>query len=190
MRELSEMLDLLKTRRSVPARLMEGPGPTATELEEMLAIATRVPDHGKLAPWRFVVFEGEARERAGALVERIFVDANPEADAERRIQERGRLSRAPLVVAVVSTAAAHPKIPEWEQILSAGAVCTLFMLAANAKGFATNWLTEWYAYDAKFRAGIGLVEHERIAGFIHVGRSAEKPADRPRPVVADLVTRF
>ncbi len=190
MRELSETLELLKNRRSVPARMMEGPGPTAAELDALLAVATRVPDHGKLAPWRFVVFEGEARDRAGAIIEKIFAAANPEADPERSAQERGRLSRAPLVVAVVSTAARHPKIPEWEQILSAGAVCTLFMVAANAEGFATNWLTEWYAYDAEFRSAIGLAEHERIAGFIHVGRSAEKPADRPRPVVADLVTRF
>ncbi len=187
---LPDMTDLLKSRRSVPAHLMTGPGPTAAELDELLTIATRVPDHGKLAPWRFVVFEGDARHAAGEIIERLHVAKNPEADADRRAQERGRLARAPLVVAVVSTAAPHPKIPEWEQVLSAGAVCMLLITAAVAKGFAANWLTEWYSFDPEFRSAIGLAEHERIAGFIHLGRSETTPADRPRPVVADLVTRW
>ena len=184
------MTDVLKSRRSVPAHLMTGPGPTPEELDEILTIAARVPDHGKLAPWRFVVFEGESRNAAGEIIERLYVAKNPEADADRRAQERGRLARAPLVVAVVSTAAPHPKIPEWEQILSAGAVCMLLIAAAVSKGFAANWLTEWFSFDADFRAAIGLAEHERIAGFIHLGRSDATPADRPRPVLADIVTRW
>ncbi len=187
---MTDILELLKSRRSVPARMMTGPGPTPAEMDTLLTIATRVPDHGKLTPWRFVIFEGEARVAAGAIIERLHVAKNPDADAERRAQERERLTRAPTVIAVVSTAAPHPKIPEWEQQLSAGAVCTLLMVAAGGMGFAVNWLTEWYSYDPEFRAAIGLAEHERIAGFMHLGHAAEKPADRPRPALADLVTRW
>jgi len=184
------MTDLLKSRRSVPAHLMTGPGPTAAELDEILAIATRVPDHGKLAPWRFVVFEGEARAAAGEIIERLYVAKNPDAEADRRAQERGRLARAPLVVAVVSTAAPHPKIPEWEQVLSAGAVCMNLVIAAQAMGYAGSWLSNWLSYDAQVLEAFGVKPHEKIAGFIHLGRANTVPEDRPRPDLAAIVTRF
>jgi nitroreductase len=187
---MADTLDLLRTRRSVPPQFLAAPGPSPDELETLLRIATRVPDHGKLAPWRFIVFEGEARERAGAIIASLFVADNPDADAARVTTERERLSRAPLVVGVVSRAAPHVKIPEWEQQLSAANVCMTLEIAATAMGFGSSWLTEWMAYDRRFLDTIGLVPHERIAGFVHIGRPTVKPEDRTRPVLADLVTRF
>jgi nitroreductase len=165
------------------------PGPSADDIQTMLTIATRVPDHGKLAPWRFIIFEGEARERAGSLIAEAFAAANPNATAEQLAFERNRLARAPLVIAVVSRAAPHVKIPEWEQVLSAGAAAMSLVVAAHALGFAASWITEWYAYDRGVLDALGLAPNEKIAGFIHIGRAG--PADdRPRPPLADIVTRY
>ena len=181
---------LLQRRRSVPPALLAGPGPTPAELDTILGIAARVPDHGKLAPWRFVVFEGEARERAGAAIAAVFAADNPDAPSARLETERKRLVLAPLVVAVVSRAAAHVKIPEWEQLMSAGAATMNLVIAANALGFATAWLTEWYAYDARVGTALGLAPGERIVGFVHVGRATAAVEDRVRPVMAEIVSRF
>lgn len=185
-----EMLDLLKTRRSVKPMLMQGPGPTSAEIDTILTVAARTPDHGKLAPWRFIVFEGEARERAGALIAAVFRADNPGADTEALSFEAKRLARAPLVIGVVSGARAHAKIPEWEQVLSAGAVCMNLTIAANALGYGTNWLTEWYGYDRRVLDGLGLKPHERMAGFLHIGKSDAAAQERERPVLADITTRF
>ncbi len=186
---MNDTIALLRRRRSSPPALMSGPGPTAEELETILTIASRVPDHGKLAPWRFVVFEGAARERAGRIAEMIRLEDNPGLDDKAKAEERGRFTRAPLVVAVVSRAAPHAKIPEWEQVLSAGAVCMNLIVAARALGFTATWLTEWTAYDARFQAAIGLAEHERVAGFLHIGKAAPME-DRARPALAEIVTTF
>jgi nitroreductase len=184
------MLELLKTRRSVKPMLMKGGGPSAAELEQILTAAARTPDHGKLAPWRFIVFEGDARDRAGAIIAEVFAADNPQADENALGFERRRLARAPLVVGVVSRAAAHPRIPEWEQVLSAGAVCMNLTLAANALGYGTNWLTEWYGYDRRVLDRLGLAPHERLAGFLHIGRSDAPVEDRERPSLATIVTHF
>ena len=144
---MPEALDLLKTRRSVKPIELTGPGPAAAELDTLLTVASRVPDHGKLTPWRFIVFEGDARLKAGETIATVFKAANPQATDEQIAFERNRLARAPLVVAVVSRAAPHVKIPEWEQVLSAGAAAMNLVTAAHALGFAANWITEWYAYD-------------------------------------------
>lgn len=183
-------LDLLRTRKSPKLFDLTSPGPTDAELDSMLAIASRVPDHGKLAPWRFILFQGDARDRAGDAIAAVFLTDNPEAEPERVGIERGRLTRAPLVIAVVSKAAPHAKIPEWEQTLSGAAACTLLLLAAHAQGYAATWLTEWYAYDDRARAALGLSESERIIGFVHIGTLARPQDDRPRPALADLITRY
>jgi nitroreductase len=125
-------LDLLSTRRSVPPLALGEPGPSAAELERLLTIGARVPDHGKLAPWRFIIFEGSGRIAAGELIARTFSADHPDADPERVELERKRLAHAPLVIGVVSCAAPHVKIPEWEQVLSAGAVCMNLVVAAKA----------------------------------------------------------
>ena len=187
---MNATLDLLRTRRSVPPLRLEGPGPDPAELDAILTLASRVPDHGKLAPWRFLVIEGEARARIGGLIARAYADDHPEADTARLDLERNRLALAPLVVGIVSRAAPHVKIPEWEQVLSAGAVAMNLVVAANASGFATAWLTEWFAYDRRILDALGLDPGERLAGFIHVGRAREVPPDRPRPDLADIVTRL
>ena len=187
---MNPTIDLLSTRRSVSPNFLTGPGPSPAELETLLRLASRVPDHGKLAPWRFIVFEGEARDKAGEVIARAFAEANPQADEARRAAERTRLSRAPLVIGVVSRAAPHPKIPDWEQTLSAGAVCMNLITAAAALGFAASWITEWYAYDRRVVAAFGLSPQERIAGFVHIGTATSPSPDRARPALADIATRF
>jgi nitroreductase len=187
---MNATLDLLRTRRSVPPLRLDGPGPSAAELDTLLTLAARVPDHGKLAPWRFLVIEGEARTRIGATIAAAYGADHPEADAARLDLEAGRLAHAPVVVAVVSRAGPHMKIPEWEQVLSAGAVCMTLVVAANAAGYATSWLTEWFAYDRRVLDALGLSPAEKLAGFIHLGRPQEVPGDRPRPDLADIVTRI
>ena len=179
----------LSARRSVPPVAMQGPGPDEAQIETLLRLGARVPDHGKLAPWRFILFEGEARRRAGDIIARVFAADPPDADAARRDQERSRLSLAPLVIGVVSRAAPHVKIPEWEQVLSAGAACMNMLVAANAMGFAASWLTQWYSYDRRVLDALGLAAHEKMAGFIHIGR-ARPIEDRARPVMSEIVTRF
>lgn len=187
---MNPTIDLLLTRRSAPPQTLVGPGPSPPELETLLKIASRVPDHGKLAPWRFIVFEGEARDRAGAIAARLLAIDDPKADDARLAVERGRFSRAPLVIAVVSRAAPHVKIPEWEQALSAGAACLNLVIAANALGYRSSWITEWCAYDRRFCEALGLAPHEKIAGFVHIGRPSALIEDRVRPALADIVTRF
>jgi len=187
---MPEALDLLRTRRSVKPVEMSGPGPGAAEIDALLTIASRVPDHGKLIPWRFIVFEGDARLKAGESIAAAFKGKYPDATGEQVAFESGRLARAPLVIAVVSRAGPHVKIPEWEQVLSAGAAAMNLVTAAHALGYAANWITEWYAYDRGVLDALGLASNEKIAGFVHIGRVKEKPEDRPRPPLGDIVTRF
>ena len=186
---MNETLRLLETRRSAPVPLLGAPGPSIEQIETLLTLAARVPDHGKLAPWRFILFTGEERARAGAVIAEVFAAANPDAEAKRLDIERRRFS-APLVVGVVSRAGAHVKVPEWEQVLSSGAVCMNLTVAANAMGFATAWLTEWYAYDRAVLDRFGLAAHEKIAGFAHIGTAPEPREDRVRPALADVVTTY
>ncbi|MCZ7855139.1 nitroreductase family protein [Agrobacterium salinitolerans] len=183
-----KLLDYLKVRRSTPALQLAEPGPSKTEIEEILRLAVRVPDHGKLAPWRFVVYRGEERVRMGETALRIALEKNPELDLQQQEAERTRFTRAPVVIAVISTAKPHFKIPEWEQVMSAGAVCLNLIFAANASGFAANWLTEWLAFDSAFLTEIEVGAEEKVAGFIHIGSTTFPPVERPRPELADVVT--
>jgi nitroreductase len=166
-------LELLTTRRSFKAIELSGPGPSAAQIDTLLTVAARVPDHGKLAPWRFIVFEGEARRAAGDAIAAAFQAKYPDAKPEHVEAER-----------------THVKIPEWEQVLSAGAAAMNLVLAAHALGFAANWITEWYAYDRAVLDALGLAPHERIAGFVHIGTPPGPPEDRPRPALSEIVTRF
>jgi nitroreductase len=168
------------------------PAPTPEELRRILTVACRVPDHGALVPWRFIVVSGEARETAGSRLAAIWAMQNPEADAARRRQMVDNLScyftRAPLVVVVVSRADLQARIPEWEQVLTAGAVCMNLITAATAMGYTSVWLTGWAAYDEGARAILGVAHDEKVAGIIHLGKAQEHPADRPRPLLDDLMT--
>lgn len=187
---MPDALDLLKTRRSFKAAELTGPPPSAAEIDTLLTVASRVPDHGKLVPWRFIVFEGAARRAAGAAIVAAFRAKYPHAKPEQAEAERARLARAPLVIAVVSRAAPHVKIPEWEQVLSAGAAAMSLVLAAHALGYGAAWITEWYAYDRGVLDALGLKPHEKIAGFVHIGRPPGKPEDRPRPPLNEIASRY
>ncbi|WP_312417309.1 nitroreductase [Shinella sp.] len=183
-----KLIDYLSTRRSIPAFQMGEPGPSKEEVEAMLTLASRVPDHGKLAPWRFIVYRGAERERISEALATIAMGDKPDLSEEMVKVEKTRLTRAPVVVAVVSRAAPHFKIPEWEQVMSAGAVCLNLVMAANAHGYASNWLTEWYAFDARAYPILGINEGEKVAGFIHIGTATVPPTERPRPELSDIVT--
>ena len=187
---MPDTIQLLKTRRSVKPIEMSGPGPTAAELETILTLGARVPDHGKLVPWRFIVFEGAAREKAGGLFAEIFKRRNPQATVDQVEVERKRFLHAPLVIGVVSRAKPHVKIPEWEQELSVGASAMNIVTAANGLGYVASWLTGWMAFDRDALTALGLAADEKMAGFVHIGRSTRPAEDRDRPVLADIVTRF
>jgi nitroreductase len=187
---MPDALELLKTRRSVKPVELAGPAPTASEIETLLRIASRVPDHGKLTPWRFILFEGDNRTVAGEAIASAYHAGHPDATPEQLNFERNRLARAPLVIAVVSRAGPHVKIPEWEQELSAGASAMSLVFASHAMGYAASWITEWYAYDRRVLEAFGLSANERVAGFVHIGRPAKAPEDRDRPNLEAIVTRF
>ena len=189
-RPAPQTLDLLLSRRSGSAKTMTGPGPSADELRTILTAGARVPDHGKLAPWRFIVFESDGRERMGATLVKALAASEPNASPARVEQERTRFLRAPVIVAVVSAARELIPIPVWEQELSAGAVCQTMLIAAHAIGYVGQWVTEWCAYDPFVKNAIGLKAGERIAGYLYFGQPAEPLEERPRPNLEALVTRF
>lgn len=182
-RESPDTLSLLALRRSTKIVHLTEPGPSNADIDALLRLAARVPDHGKLGPWRFVVMEGEGRVRAGEALASV-------TDAASGDTARATFTRAPACVMVVSTAAPHAKIPEWEQHLSAGAVCYALLLAAHALGYGGCWLTGWPCYNADARRALGLADHERIAGFIHLGTPTETPTERVRADWSTRVRRF
>ena len=182
-------IDLLLSRRSGSAKAMTGPGPDAEELRTILTAAARVPDHGKLFPWRFVIFEGDARARFGEVLAECLKASEP-ASEERLAMERGRFLRAPVVVAVISRVREEIPIPVWEQQMSAGAVCQTMLIAATALGYVANWLTEWPAYSPLVSERLGLQPGERIAGCVYIGKPAMPLEERVRPDLDKLVTRF
>jgi nitroreductase len=183
-------IDLLTTRRSIKPIEMSGPGPSAAELEKILTVGARVPDHGKIVPWRFIVFEGDARTRAGEIFAKVFRAKNVTATPDQVETEKKRFTHAPLVIAVVSRTSKHPKVPMWEQELSAGASAMNIVHAAHALGYVANWLTGWMAFDRDVLTALGLSPDEKLAGFIHIGRAERPTDDRPRPALSEIVTRF
>ena len=185
-----DLLEMLRLRRSTTANMMTGPGPSPEELERIIHIGTRVPDHRRVVPFRFLIFDGAARQVFGDVLARIYQENNPAAEEALVDVERNRFSRAPVVVAVISSVNPEHKTPEWEQVLSAGAVCQNMLLAASASGYAAQWLTEWYAFDAQVHEAIGLTAHERVAGFIYLGTAQEDPKERPRPDPSALISRW
>jgi len=186
-----ELIEFLSTRRSNLAKVMSGPGPDETTRDRLLEIAARVPDHRKLTPWRFVLFEGEARSDFGDHIAQAFKADNPELPEDRVTFEAERLMRAPLVVAVISSPVACPRgTPEWEQRLSSGAVCYNLCLAAQAHGFGAQWLTEWYSYNNSVNSVIGLTQAEHVSGYIYIGTPLTPSLPRPRPDMASLASKW
>lgn len=183
-----KLIDFLRDRHSTPVAQIKEPGPSQEELEAILTLATRVPDHGKLAPWRLVVYRGDVRKKLGEEFLALLLKKTPDIEDAAKEAELVRFTRAPLVVGVISTAAPHVKIPEWEQVLSAGAVCLNMLMAANAHGYVANWRTEWVAYDDEALHLLGVKPGEKVAGFIHIGSSDFPTPDRPRPELSQIVT--
>ncbi|HVY87028.1 MAG TPA: nitroreductase [Caulobacterales bacterium] len=187
--ESAEMLAAMALRRSTKIADFVEPGPDDDQIAALIRLAARVPDHGKLGPWRFVLIAGEARARAGEKLAELIV--NDDGVDEVRIDFAKRhFLRAPACVMIVSTAAPHPKIPEWEQTLSSGAVCMNMLLAAHAMGFAACWLTEWPTYDERARGALGLAAHERVAGFIYLGTAGKPATERFRADLDGRVSHF
>ena len=186
-----QALELLLTRRSVKPGMLGDPGPSRGELTTILTAAARVPDHKKLVPWRFIIFEQEARAAFGEALAKACAAEEKEPPSDVRLEmERTRLLRAPCVVAVISRVTPNPAAPEWEQVLSCGAACLNLCLAANAMGFATCWLTEWYSYSPAVRAALKLADNERVAGFIYLGTPKERQEERERPDLDKIATRW
>jgi nitroreductase len=184
---MTDTVKLLKTRRSPRVGDLAAPGPGAAEIETLLTIAARVPDHGKLAPWRFLVMQGDKKKAFAEALVPIFRQSHPEATGDQLDKEPRRFANSPLVVAVISRAAAHPRIPEWEQILSAGAVCMNLVVAAHALGYNAVWLTGWSAYERPVLDLLGVGADERIAGYVHIGSMSVPQGERPRPLLSDIV---
>lgn len=185
-----ETIDLLLTRRSVKPMTMIEPGPSEEETEIILRAGARVPDHGKLAPWRFILFRGAARGEFGKLLRERYRTLEPRAGEDALKIEAERFLRAPLVVAVVSRIVPSVKAPEWEQVLSAGASCQNMLVAATALGYACSWLTEWCAYDAEIGRSLGLGDNERVAGFLYFGSPSVPKDERERPVLAEICSAW
>ena len=183
---LKDAADRIRERRSVRAADILEPGPSESEINEMLEIASRVPDHGKLGPWRFLIFDGDSRQKFGELLRSQFAKTNPDSSEAILEREYSRFMRAPTIIGVISKVDSASRIPEWEQILSSGAVCQNLLVGASLMVFAAQWLTEWYAYDEVIAKSLGLIENERVSGFIYIGSATAKPTERGRP---DLQSR-
>lgn len=188
--DTSSVLAFLRSRKSASAKAMMGPGPSTLQIAEILEIAVRVPDHGKLTPWRFILFEGDARAKAGEAFSRVWAERHPSHGQDSLNFQAGIFMRAPVVLAVVSMAADHVKIPIWEQRMSAAAVCYNVLLAATAMGFAAQWQSDWVVYDEAAKAVMGISVAEKVAGIIYMGQTSVPLEDRPRPDALALLTRW
>lgn len=190
--ESPETLRLLALRRSTPVAMLGEPGPSAADLDMLLRLAMRVPDHRKLEPWRVLIVEGEAREKLGDIFAAARKLRDPDATDDKLAAERVLPLRAPVVLAVISSPNHHDpkKTPVWEQQLSSGALCQNLLIAAQAAGWAAVWITEDAAFDSHVHAALGMHAHEQIAGFIYLGTAKEQPVERQRPVVPKKATHW
>lgn len=181
-----EVLARLAAHRSASAQLLAAPGPSEAEIEQILHLGARTPDHGKLFPWRFVVLGPQSR---ADLSEALAALAETQGRVDKDLAVLAKLANPPLTIMVVSTPVQGHKVPVWEQQLSAGAVCMNLEHAADALGYSASWITDWYAYDPAAVALFGVQDGETIAGFIHLGTLTEPPLERPRPNMAHKVER-
>lgn len=186
----SPILDYLLTRNSAPIQELKEPAPDDSEIKTILTAASRVPDHGRLAPWRFILYRGAAREKIGEKLLELAEKREGPLPEGRRNQELTRFSRAPLVIGVISSPKENPKIPQWEMFLSGGMAAMNLMTAANALGYATNMITNWYSDTEEGRALLGLAPHERMIGFVHIGTHQGTIVERPRPDVSTLYADY
>ena len=184
------VIDFLLSRKSPPISEMREPAPDDAELLEILKIATRVPDHAMLEPWRFITYRGEARARIGEYLAKRVVELEGDVPPHRIEQEKGRFTRAPLVIGVISVPKPHPRVPDWEKFISGGNAAFALVLAVHAHGYAANWVSNWFADDAKSRAFMGVADGEQVIGYVHIGTPANVAPDRPRPDPSTLVSAY
>jgi len=184
------VIDFLLSRNSAPIPDLKAPAPADSEIETILTAASRVPDHGRLAPWRFILYRGDARAKVGQKLAELAERREGPLSEGRRNQELSRFSRAPLVIGVISSPKENPKIPQWEMFLSGGAAAMNLVLAANALGYGTNWITNWYSDVEEGRAILGIAPHERVVGFVHIGSYEGTAPERPRPDVRSLYSDY
>lgn len=184
-----DMLEVLESRRSVPARQLGEPGPDAAQLRRLLEAAIRVPDHGKLTPWRLLLIRGDARRELGERLAAMHGRHDPAAPDAVIAKDRERYNFAPLIVAVVARVdRQHAKVPQQEQVISAAFVAYNLLLGAQALGFGAQILTGWAAYDRDAANLLGLADNERVVAFVHVGTAREQAPERGRPDVASVVS--
>lgn len=186
----SDVIEFLLNRSSAPIDELSEPGPGPAQLETLIRIASRVPDHGRLTPWRFIVYRGDARQRVGEMLADLAEKIEGPLPPARRDKELSRFSRAPLVIGVVSSPKSNPKIPEWEMFLSGGAAAMNLLIAAGAMGFGANWITNWYSDTSEGRRILGLAPHERVVGFVHIGSFGGEIIERPRPDIAKVYSDY
>ena len=180
----------LLSRKSAPISVIHEPAPSEAELDGMIRIATRIPDHGLLEPWRFIVYRGEACKTIGEFFAKRVAELEGPISEQRAEQERTRFTRAPLVVGVVSVPKPHPRVPDWEKFISGGNAAFALVLAAHAYGYSANWVSNWYADDAESRALLGLAPEEKAIGFVYIGTVTVPVPDRPRPEPATVVSEY
>lgn len=186
----SPIIEFMLARSSAPIPELREPAPSDAEIETMITIASRVPDHGRLEPWRFILYRGEARHRIGEQLAALAEKREGPLTEGRRNQELARFSRAPLVIGVVSSPKENIKIPQWEMFLSGGAAAMNLIVAANGLGYKTNWITNWYSDVEEGRRILGLAPHERVVGFVHIGSFEGSVPERPRPEVSKLYSEY
>lgn len=184
------VIEFLQSRKSAPIAELGLPGPDDSDIRTMLSIASRVPDHGRLAPWRFILYRGEQRHRIGEMLAALAEQQQGELTDVARMKELERFSRAPLVIGVVNRPRAHPKIPDWEKFLSGAAAAMNLLLAANALGYGANWITNWYSGEPEGRSILGLAPDERVIGFVHIGSFSGDIPERPRPDLDELISDY
>jgi nitroreductase len=190
MSQNAEVIKYLNTRRSVPLPYLKEPGPSPQELDTILNIGTRVPDHAKLNPWRLVLFQGQARYDVGEKLAEIALAKNPDLSEDALKVERNQFLPAPLTIGVLSVPVQHPKVVEIEQLLSAGNVALNLVHGANACGYAAHWVTRWFAYDEEAARMLGAREGEQFVAFVHIGTPERRLEDKPKPDLNKLVTRW
>jgi nitroreductase len=184
-------LAALNQRISTPSRQLGEPGPTAEQLDRLLGAAIRVPDHGKLTPWRMLLVRGDDRIRLGEKLAAIHERNDPDVAPSALAKDRERYTFAPLIVIVIARVEDdHPKVPAQEQILSAGCVAQNLLIGAQLLGLSAQWLTGWAAYDTDVAALLGMSQSERVIAFVHIGTAQERPHERARPLLADIVAEW
>ena len=186
---MNNLINFLKTRRSITAKNMNAGHIKESDLNDILACGIRVPDHGALNPWLLTVIKDNARSRIGEeILVPEFIQNNPEATQDEIDFEKNRFLRASVVIAVLFKPVSHPKIPSWEMELSVGAVCSNILVAAQSLGYAAQWLTEWYSYNERMIKEVGgKTETDKLAGFIYIGNKEKEPVERRRPKKENVI---